>query len=100
MIMQIRHHLLFYQHAPTRACVAGNSEVRSLSDNVACTASINAVKSLELSGMVNESELLINVVNAHKPKMLRGLNQKVSGQVQRLQRPLTEMLNHRRKGRA
>ncbi len=25
--------------------------------------------------MVNESELLINVVNGNKPKMLRGLNQ-------------------------
>ena len=44
---------------------------------------------LGVSGMANESELPINVVNADKPKMLRGLNQKVSGQVQRLQRPLT-----------
>ncbi len=32
--------------------------------------------------MVNESELLINVVSSSKPKMLRGLNQKVSSQEQ------------------
>jgi hypothetical protein len=30
--------------------------------------------------MVNESELLINVVNGNKPKMLSGLSQKASGQ--------------------
>ena len=36
--------------------------------------------------MANESELLINVVNADKPKMLRGLNQKVRGQDWKLQR--------------
>ena len=28
-----------------------------------------------MSSMANESELPINVVNANKPKMLRGLNQ-------------------------
>ena len=33
--------------------------------------------------MVNERELLINVVMSDKPKLLEGLNQKVSGQVQR-----------------
>ena len=32
--------------------------------------------------MVNKCELLINVVITNKPKMLRGLNQKVRGQVQ------------------
>ncbi len=63
------------------------------------TASIKAVMSLELSGMVNESELLINVVINNKPKMLRGLNQKVSSQVQRLNSSLTEMTCYRRKGR-
>ncbi len=42
--------------------------------------------------MVNESELLINVVIADKPKMLTGLNQKVSGQVNRLQVPVPKML--------
>jgi len=44
---------------------------------------------LGVNGMVNVSKLPINVVNANKPKMLTGLNQKVSGQVQRLQCPLT-----------
>ena len=63
------------------------------------TASIKAVTSLELSGMVNESELLINVVMHSKPKMLRGLNQKVCSQVQRLNGFLTEMMRYRRKGR-
>ncbi len=46
------------------------------------TASITAVGALGLNSMVNESELLINVVKANKPKMLTGLDQKVSGQVQ------------------
>jgi len=55
--------------------------------------------SLELSGMVNESELLINVVINNKPKMLRGLNQKVSSPAQRLNSSLTEMMCYRRKGR-
>ena len=31
--------------------------------------------------MINESELLINVVNNDKPKMLTGLNQKVCGRM-------------------
>ena len=35
---------------------------------------------LGLNGMDNLSELLINAVNGDKPKMLTGLNQKVSGQ--------------------
>ena len=33
--------------------------------------------------MANSGELLINVVRSSKPKALRGLNQKVRGQVQR-----------------
>ena len=36
-------------------------------------------------------ELLINVVIRNKPKMLTGLNQKVSGQVQGLALPLPQM---------
>ena len=32
--------------------------------------------------MANSGELLINVVRSSKPKALRGLNQKVRGQVQ------------------
>jgi hypothetical protein len=62
-------------------------------------ASITAVRALGLNGMVNRSELLINVVNVNKPKMLRGLDQKVSGQVQGFQFPLSQMKNHRRTGR-
>ncbi len=46
--------------------------------------------------MVNISELLINVVNRDKPKTLKGLNQKVSGQVQELSDLLTQMKTHRR----
>jgi hypothetical protein len=63
------------------------------------TASIAAVGALGLNGMVNKSELLINVVKANKPKMLTGLDQKVRGQVQGFQFPLSQMKNHRRTGR-
>ncbi len=69
------HSLLFYQHDSTKACVADNSKVRSLWDNAPLTSSINEVMTLELSSMVNESELLINVVINEQPKMLRGCNQ-------------------------
>ena len=70
------HSLLFYQYDATGACVAGNGRVRSLRDNMLATSSINEVAMLALSSMVNESELLINVVNKDKPKMLLGLDQK------------------------
>src|SRR5208337_768282 len=36
----------------------------------------------KVDGMANSGELLINVVRSSKPKALRGLNQKVRGQVQ------------------
>jgi hypothetical protein len=39
--------------------------------------------------MVNESELLINAVTENKPKMLIGLNQRVSGQAQGFNSPLS-----------
>ena len=55
--------------------------------------------SLELSGLVNESELLINLVMHDELKMLISSNQKVSSQVQRLNGSLTEMMRYRRKGR-
>ena len=38
--------------------------------------------STRVDGMANSGELLINVVRTNKPKTLRGLNQKVRGQVQ------------------
>ncbi len=44
---------------------------------------------LGLSSMVNESELLINAVTENKPKMLIGLNQRVSGQAQGFNSPLS-----------
>jgi hypothetical protein len=49
--------------------------VRSLSDNVACTASITAVKSWEFVVLANESELLINVVIGNELKLLSSSNQ-------------------------
>src|SRR5438128_612036 len=41
-------------------------------------------------GMTNTCELLINVVIRNKPKMLRGLNQKVRSSVRRLPISLTQ----------
>jgi len=42
------------------------------------TASIKAVRALEFDGMANIGELLLNAVKTNKPKVLRGLNQKVT----------------------
>ena len=50
--------------------------------------------------MANASEVLINVVMNDKPKMLRGLDQKVSGQDRGLLTPPTQMRRHRRRGTA
>ena len=51
--------------------------------------------------MANSGELLINVVRSNKPKALRGLNQKVRGQVQGdLPSPAVARPSHRRTGRA
>ena len=47
--------------------------------------------------MVNSGEAVLNVVSVNKPMMLSGLDQKVSGQVPGLIRPLAQMLHHRRK---
>ena len=47
-------------------------------------------------GQVNIGEAVLNVVSNNKPKMLTGLDQKVRGQVQGLQRPLAQMQHHRR----
>ena len=41
------------------------------------TASIKVVGALEFDGMANICELPLNAVKANKPKVLRGLNQKV-----------------------
>lgn len=65
--------------------------VRCFWDNVSCPEGLyGTVKrhrnckhqgswALGLDGMANISELLINVVNTNKPKVLSGLNQKVQG---------------------
>jgi len=39
---------------------------------------------------------VLNAVSNNKPKGLTGLDQKVGGQAQGLQRPLAQMPNHRR----
>ncbi len=80
---------MFYHQYPTRTCVQSNLKVGSFSNNVTLlqkdnrtvrdmkTASIKAVGVLGFDGTVNSSEPLVNVVKANKPKVLRGLNQKV-----------------------
>jgi len=102
---------MFCHQYPTRACVAGNGEVRSLWDNVAsstrtatvfvrnrCDCQHRGGRELGSNGTVNRSESLQNVVTTNKPKVLRGLNQKVRGQEQGLQNLLSQTLCHRRKG--
>ena len=49
--------------------------------------------------MVNIGESLVNVVTQNKPKMLIGLNQKVSGLVQMLEHHLSQMTSHRQRGK-
>jgi hypothetical protein len=48
--------------------------------------------------MVNRCESLINVVSIDKPKVLTGLSQKASGQVEKLRNLLPQTLRHRRTG--
>ncbi len=50
--------------------------------------------------MANRCEPLINVVRSNKPKGLRGLDQKVSGQAEVLPHRLPQMARHRRTGGA
>ena len=50
--------------------------------------------------MANARELPINVVRSNKPKGLRGLDQKVSDQVEVFLHHLPQMVRHRRTGRA
>jgi hypothetical protein len=81
---------------PTRTCGWSNPAVRSSWDNVTSPrgggrTSREGTRRLptptrseaRVDGMANSGELLINVVRSNKPKALRGLNQKVRGQVQR-----------------
>ena len=83
---------MFCHQYPTRACVVGNDGVRSLWDNVTSSSDDDcfvknsgdrkhqAGRELGSNGMVNICESLTNVVTTNKPKVLIGLNQKVSGQ--------------------
>jgi hypothetical protein len=50
--------------------------------------------------MANICELLLNVVRTNKPKGLRGLDQKVRGQVEAFPLRLPQMWCHRRTGGA
>ena len=84
MLVFTRHRRLFCQSDSTTASVVGNDGVGSLWDNAKLLPASRRMSSLELSSMVNESELLINVVMDDKPKMLTGLHQKVSSQVGKL----------------
>jgi len=56
---------------------------------IGCGRKHRVGQELGLNGMVNRCESLINVVSQDKPKVLIGLNQKVSGQVQKLCRLLS-----------
>jgi hypothetical protein len=79
---------------PTKTCGRSNPTVRSSWDNVTSpdpggrvsrerTRRLLAPRrsGARVDGMANPGELLINVVRTSKPKALRGLNQKVRGQV-------------------
>ena len=80
---------------PTKMCGRSNPTVRSSWDNETSLDSGGRVSrertrrllaprrsGARVDGMANSGELLINVVRSSKPKALRGLNQKVRGQVQ------------------
>jgi hypothetical protein len=80
---------------PTRTCGRGDLAVRSSWDNVTSPrrggrASREGSRRLlaprrsgaRVDGMANPGELPINVVRTNKPKALKGLDQKVRGQVQ------------------
>src|SRR3954470_8206575 len=98
---------------PTGTCGWGNPAVRSSRDNV--TSPLPGGRSsregdrrlpasrrsgARVDGRANSGELLINVVRSNEPKALRGLNQKVRGQVQGIPLPLPSLPSHRRTGRA
>ena len=87
---------MFRHRSATPAGVTGNGEVRSLGNNVTSIygSAVNASRHDDcqhhggrgpaVRGKVNPGEVLIKVVTENKPKMLSGLNQKVSGQVRGL----------------
>ena len=102
---------MFCHQYPTRACVTGNSEVRSLWHNVSSSRKDGRLtvrsgddcqhqggRGLGSCGTVNRGESPINVVSFDQLKMLTSWNQKVSGQAQVLLTHLTQMSHHRRRG--
>jgi hypothetical protein len=106
-----RHYPMFRHRSATPAGLTGNGEVRSLGDNVTsilgsvvnaradtATASITAVGGQQSGARSTPGEVLIKAVSQDKPKMLSGLNQKVSGQVGGLRNPPSRMVHHRPTG--
>jgi hypothetical protein len=98
---------------PTQTRGRSNLAVRSSGDNVSSpdpggrisregTRRLLAPRrsGTRVDGMANSGELPINVVRTSKPKALRGLDQKVRGQVQGIPLPLPSLPSHRRTGRA
>ncbi len=98
-----RYDLMSCHQYPTRACVAGNGEVRSPWNNVASSLSgwqlnregrlrrpVPGRRELGSGSTVNIRESLINVVSSNKPKVLTGLNQKVRGRAQELPNLLSQ----------
>ena len=108
--MVFRHYPMFRHWSVTPAGVTGDGDVRSLGDNVtsilgsavnarADTATPASRRSGASSpGQVNPGEVLIKAVTKDKPKMLSGLNQKVSGQVRGLRIPPSRLVHHRPRG--
>jgi hypothetical protein len=110
MIESSRHNLMFCHQYPTGACVTGNSEVRSLQDNVSSLILSGHLivrsggdgqppggRGLGWSGMVNSSEVLINVVINDKRKRLTRLGQTASGQGQVVLTHLAQTVHHQRR---
>src|SRR5262245_11023968 len=89
MLISIRHNLMFCPQYPTRACVIGDDEVRSLWDNVASSRADGSLiarrgsddqhrggRELGGCGTVKGCESLLNAVIDDHAKVLRGWSQK------------------------
>jgi hypothetical protein len=102
---------MFRHWSATPAGVTGNGEVRSLGGQRNLDPRIgrehasrhgdcqhHGGRGPAVRGMVNPGEVLLKAVKIDKPKMLSGLNQKVSGQAQGLGHPLPRTSHHRPSG--
>ena len=101
---------MFRHRSATPAGVIGNGDVRSLGGDV--TSILGSAVEREPTrrlpaswrsgasspGQVNPGEVLIKAVSKNKPKMLSGLNQKVSGQVRGLRISPSRMVHRRPRG--